>query len=859
MASGGQKALSGAATGAAAGASVGGPWGALIGGVAGGIGGLLQGSDPTAPNYQPGAPPAIPGGTSGQYGGVYYDPTTGSTQNLSYNFDPTTMGNQIQNQSLYNQLMGQGNSGMTNNLDFQAQSIQQQLARLQAQNSGTAGVGSQKSLADVLGPGSEAWIGPDGKSIDPADREALMKNGKLQEAFQAGTGGHYGSGGSAQDAYFRWVQDAYKQVAPKIQQWQQSQDVNVGNSDQRNQAIQSLQNQLDYINKAKTQSASGQDANNPMMNFLNQRNQIPGGTDYAAQAAGKYVDPMQAQIAAAAQAQLAKSGVDTNTTLGKTPAELGVPDAKAVTAQELANFDANKANLGGERIANAAPYAPNPLAPDTKSVTAQELANFNALKGGLGGTMMDKVGAYDPSKVQAANDRLANLTAQYSGGLGGERMADPGAYNPANVGDFINSLNRQAQRSNVSNQALAQENAARRGVLGGSSAEVSRLANEQALQDQLANNASQGYSLGQADKNNWLAQKFAIDSHNSDVTRLGAQANLAAQSGLGQQQFNNEQAAQQQWFNQNFGVNQFNSGVTQQGAQNQISGLNNILQSGVTNDLNAANLDQQGRQQAFANQFGIDTHNSNVAQQGAQGNISGLNSILQGGFGNETTSANLLAQLQQQAFMNNAATQQTAFGNAMGAAGTANQMGQNTLNNQRYDINQGNTLDQQNYVDRMNLAAMLQGQTQQGVTNQMNQIGVTNQQAQIGNQMGQFNANNTNQYNAANAAGQNAQAVGQWQSGINDSAATQTAMGQGAMGIGAGLADYYGGQQYESPQSSYNLPANMSAQPSSGIPSPGGLPTQGTANTPSTYAYPAPLPAYTPEPWVTATPPKVGG
>lgn len=824
MPSAGDKALTGAASGAAAGASLG-PWGALVGGVVGGAAGYFQGDDPTAPNYQPGAPPSIPGGVSGQYGGMYYDPTTGSTQNLSYNFDPTTMGNQIQNQSLYNQLMGQGNSGMTNNLDFQAKTIQQQLARLQAQNTGGTGIGSQKSLTDAMGPGAKLWTTPDGKPIDPTDRAALKENTGLQQAFNAATAGHHGTYGNGGDDFYRWVQDEYKKVSPKIESWKQSQDVNTGNTDQRTQAIQSLQNQLDYINQAKTQAATGQDPNNPMMNFLNQRNQAPGGGDYT----GKFVDPMQAQIAAAAQAQLTKSGVNTNTTLGQTPGQLGVPDAKSLTAQELANYNQQKDKLGGTKIANTGPYTPNPLAPDSKAATAQELANFNNLKGGLGGTLMDKVAPYDPNNPNGAGNGQANLLASLSGQLGGERMAPMGAYDPGKVGQFVESLNRKAQNAAVSNQAYGQEMAARRGVLGGSAGEQDRLVQAQQLQDSLMGNAATGYTLGQTDKNNWDQLKYQIDAHNSDVAKTGAQAQLS----YGQQGFQNAQNAQKQWFDQNFGVNQFNSGVVQQGAQNQISGLNNILNTGVTNDLNAANFDQAGRQQNFANNFNIDQHNSEVDRLGSQANVSGLNSILQGGFGNEMTAQDFYQKLLQQGFTNNANTQQQAFSNAMGAATTQSQMGQQTLNNQNYQ--QG--LDRQNFTDRMGLAQMLQGQTQQGTANQMNQIQLTNSQAGIGNQMGQFNANNQNQYNAATAAGQNAQNMGQWQGQINSNASQQQAFGQAAQGLGNAFGSYYGSQ----PEPSTYNPPNPSASLS-------GLPTGSNTPNPSLFSPPTPAPA--PPVWV---------
>lgn len=662
MASGGQKALSGAAQGAAAGASFG-PWGALIGGVAGGVMGLAQGDDPTAPNYVPGAPPRIPGGSSGQYGGMYYDPTTGSTQSLSYGqFNPSQMGNQIQDQRLRNAIMGQGNQNINSDLDFQLQSLQQQLQRLQDQQAGKGQIGKQKTFADIMGNGWQSFVDKDGNPIDPNDRAAISANETLYNEFMRQTGGKYGrdkrgggllggitgaiehgtlpgESGSYKDkgdAFYRWAQDAFKNagVAEKAKQWKQMQDVNAGNADQRSQAIQALQNQIDYIGKQKEQ-AGGALTNNPLMNFLNQRNTDPNGGDYS----GKYVDPWTQKLSDEADLYREGSHKNYNQTLNpdgtvKSQSEMGIPDAKALTAEMKANF-------------------------------------------------------------------LANSKATGNGAFGGERMAAMDPYQ-SHVGDFIAGLNRTAERSNVSNQALAAENAARRGAIGGSAGETSRLANQQALEDARISAAAQGYGMEAADKNNWFNQNFNINQHNSDVARTGAQfsaqygasqndaLNRILQGGFGnemdaakfyealkQQGFGNNQSEQQRQFGNMMGTQGQSSALGQLTLNNQRYDQNLDRQNfgdrlSLLGFLNGEN--QQGTQNEFT-RVGINNAQAGIGNQ--QGQWYGNSENAYNAATNAGQNAQNMGAWQQQ--INSNAGQQAAFGQAaMGLGAAAGTWGTHT-------------------------------------------------------------------------------------------------------------------------------------------------------------------------------------
>lgn len=219
-------------------------------------------------------PPSAMGSITNQYGGFYTDPTTGQVSQVGYDFDPTAMGRTNDADSMYNQFMGNDNSRLTGNLDAQIQQLTQQIERLQnQQNPNTQGVGKQKSLADVFGP-SEAklWTNPDGSPVG-LDRQSLNNNKALYDEFLKATASHghtYGNGG---DDYFRWANDIIKQhgVQQKLDTFHQTQDVNVGNTDVRDQAIKAFQAKLGYLTGERARiSGGGPDlSKNPLMKYLN--------------------------------------------------------------------------------------------------------------------------------------------------------------------------------------------------------------------------------------------------------------------------------------------------------------------------------------------------------------------------------------------------------------------------------------------------------------------------------------------------------------------------------------------------------------------------------------------------------------
>ena len=163
-----------------------------------------------------------------------------------------------------------------------------------------------------------------------------------------------------------------------------------------------------------------------------------------------------------------------------------------------------------------------------------------------------KIGATDPGlpDAKATNKSIledaikrmgsgTDIDALLNGDLGGERIATLGNYDGGKIGAFINNLNRKSENTSRSNQMLAQDQGARRGLISGSQGDLARLLSQQALDDSTSANAAQGMQLDEQAKNNWNNQQFQINSHNSDVARLGAQAKLSGS-------FQNQNALQSQ-------------------------------------------------------------------------------------------------------------------------------------------------------------------------------------------------------------------------------------------------------------------------------------------------------------------------
>lgn len=610
MASSGSKALSGAASGAAAGSALG-PWGMAAGAVIGGVGGLLSGDDPAAPTYQPAPPPTTPGGTSSQYGGMQIDPVTGRviyTDNTSNGYGQAS---QYQNELMRQMLLG-GN-GAQIGLGDQIKTQQAELARLQAML--TPGAGGAKPIPSQF-QGIQPYLDPATGDLAEFTRDPDgIKAGKYGEAgrkiydeFMQSTQGSYGKGG-----FNAWLKDNInRNVQPQLTSYKKTQEVQGGNSQITQQAIQAAQQRLDnllQIQKSGDQTQADF-AKNPLMNYLNQRNMSPDKPDYMKQ----FADPNTQIMQDTFQKYLGK--VDEN-------------------------VDSTAFKIAG---------ATDPGMPD----------------------------------VAATN---AKLMASLSGGaaLGGERMAPVGDYD-SKVGAFVNNLNRVAERNYASQAGLDAQNQARRGLMGGTS-DISRLAMQQALEDNKAANAAQGYTMDANDRDKWFQQKFAVDAHNSDVTRLGSQAEAQRLQSILAQTSGNEFAAKQlynQMQNQAWQNNQTYQNTNFNNAMTSLNQRTNLDQRTINNARTEEGLDNQN----FQNRMNLLGYLQGAdQQQWSQGIGNSQMGLSQQGLGYQATSgvsgntnnwnaantagqnAQNMAGWQQQ--INDSAAQQQAFGQAMQGIGSA--------------------------------------------------------------------------------------------------------------------------------------------------------------------------------------------
>lgn len=274
--------LSGAASGAGAGASFG-PWGALIGGVVGG--GLAyagaEGSGQQAPGQLPG--PSAPGPYSTDNMGWERDPITGAMRQVSYGFDPSAQGNQLDADMMWNSFMGRGNEGIVNQIDWKMKGAQQEIDRLKAQMGK-----SQVNFKDIASPAIRDFINPDGT---PMSREQIMQRPDViaeahRWAKDQGKGffqqnanlsmlgkgvGEQVVGTGLDKNVSDWLEGTLKKNGwdESVKKYEDAKRT----VDQNNLVIQKkvddLQNQYDYYGEAKTQAASGVDmSNNPLMRGL---------------------------------------------------------------------------------------------------------------------------------------------------------------------------------------------------------------------------------------------------------------------------------------------------------------------------------------------------------------------------------------------------------------------------------------------------------------------------------------------------------------------------------------------------------------------------------------------------------------
>lgn len=482
--------------GTAAGTAIGsiwGPAGAAVGGALGGAVGGMLGSDPKAPPPVDLPPPQLPGGVSNQYNGWTVDPVTGRVVYYDNTANGGMTADQYRNMQLKDMMLGGNSAGQ--DLQSQIAQVQQLIARLQGQ--GPGGTSGPKA-SDFL---PKEWTNEDGTPKKPGEidyQSELANRSGLFKAFEAQVGGKGYGKGSTLEQFKAWVQDAYRNnIQAKVTQYENAQKTATGNAQTSGEGLQAAQTRLQTL--MGLQQGGGPNANNPIMNFLNQRNMTSGNPDYEAQFKDKYNDPFIGKMAGEADYYLGKS-------------------------HDNINFADLASQLG---------MGADPGIPDAKKFTA-------------------------------------DMLSQYGGAMGGERMAPIGEYDSSKLGSWLAGQNRVAENQSASAMRSADDLASKRGLLGSSVNDSSRLNAEMALQDRLAGNAAQTYSMDAADRNNWFNQKFAVDQHNSDVARLGAQGKAS----LASQGFGNEMAAKQlyeQILGNRFGMN---TSEQQRAVQNMLATLN---------------------------------------------------------------------------------------------------------------------------------------------------------------------------------------------------------------------------------------------------------------------------------------------
>lgn len=530
MASKGSKAATGAASGAAAGTAIMPGWGTAIGAVVGGLGGYLSGDDPTAPRPVDLPPPQLPGGVVGQYGGWTIDPVTGRAVFYDNTANGGMTAENYRAMQLKDAMLGGNSAG--SDLAAQIAQAQQLVDRLKGQGPGAA---TGPKASDFL---PKEWVGEDGKPKTPGEidyNSEMSSRSALFKTFEAQVAGKGYGKGSTLDQFRAWVKDAYRNnIEAKATQYANALKTSSGNQQTVGQGLDAAQLRLQTLMDIQKNGGSAADvANNPILNFLNQRNMQPGDPGYEARFKDKYADPNIAKMQGEADLYLDKS-------------------------HQNINFDDLARQLG---------LGADPGIPDAKK--------FNA-----------------------------DLMAKYSGRMGGERMAPIGAYDSSKLGGWLSAQDRIAQNQSASQIRSADNLAAKRGLLGSSINDSSKLDAQMALQDMLVGNAAKTYSMDAADRNNWFNQKFAIDQHNSDVAKTGAQATASlAQSGFG-----NELAAKQM-FEQMMGSRlNMNSSEQQRAFQNLLAALNQrtaLDQRSIDNTRYDVNREQGLDQQNFANRMGL--------------------------------------------------------------------------------------------------------------------------------------------------------------------------------------------------------------------------------------------------------------
>jgi hypothetical protein len=280
-------ALSGAASGASAGAAFG-PWGAAIGGVLGAAGGLMNAPGlPPRPTQLAG--PTTPGAGMGQYGGTWYDPTTGMTTNAGFNTNFQNYITGLDLQSLWDQFMGnQDRTGFM--LSQQAKQIQDEITRLSE--------GSSAKALDISKYVDKSWLDPKTGELYKDNAfgfghpNNVPRTHPIFQEFMRDSGGKYGSD-NVDISFGKWLKDVVeKNVIPQYNKYKKDKDTKVGSDEVRTKAIQDLQQRLGFIQneqKARgidptTGEQTGAVKENPLMAQLRQQDRMAGSYEQAANA-----------------------------------------------------------------------------------------------------------------------------------------------------------------------------------------------------------------------------------------------------------------------------------------------------------------------------------------------------------------------------------------------------------------------------------------------------------------------------------------------------------------------------------------------------------------------------------------------
>jgi hypothetical protein len=306
-----QGAVQGGMQGASAGASAGGGWGALIGGVLGAAGGSQlpqgQGALPPPPYLQG---YGTPSGVSSDFGGSYVDPYTGRIVYTSPGGDSSSMLQNMQYDSMLNQLLGIGGGGdISGDLDQQIKELQAKLAGMGdyrgvvadkyfGKDVGSALIDEKGNLKDFATLVNEGLKGKGGKRIyynpdgtpwegdhEPSAAEQMrlgLQVGNLPEnqlnmdnplvkQFLAQYQGKYGEGGDIADNWYRFVKDAKNNFFDKQNaEYEQARRADEGNQAVRKEQAAAIQSQLDRLTRAKAQfgQGGGQGGGNSLLGYL---------------------------------------------------------------------------------------------------------------------------------------------------------------------------------------------------------------------------------------------------------------------------------------------------------------------------------------------------------------------------------------------------------------------------------------------------------------------------------------------------------------------------------------------------------------------------------------------------------------